>query len=303
MKTIHYIHRETGKREREEVFGQKAIELVYGDTLLARLLGRPLFLLLIRTALFSRLYGWWQNRSWSRKKIRPFIQTYQVNEEEFALPTSHYRSFNHFFTRQLKKEARPLASTEAVMPADGRYRFYTSIQMDENWEVKGIPLSLAQLLQDSQLAQKYAGGTLIFARLCPTDYHRFHYPLTGQCSAPQLINGWLYSVNPLATTKWPQIFSENKRWISSIHTPHMGRVLFIEVGATCVGSIHHHTPHPHHAQKGEEKGWFAFGGSSLLLLFEPHTLQLEKELAIHANTHLELYCQMGQTLGTEKKRG
>lgn len=301
MCTIHYIDRITGKEEVEKVYGQSFLEIMYGKSFLNKLL-TPIFPLIVKFPALSSYYGYLQKRPASRKKIEPFIREFHVDPREFLEPVSHYNSFNDFFIRKLKPEARPLAQGNqvAIIPADGRYYFYQRIDQSDGFIVKGKKLNLATLLQDEKLAAKYHQGSMVAARLCPSDYHRFHFPCEGIPNETHYINGWYSSVNPIAIRNNIEIFTENKRTLTEIETTHFGKVLYIDVGATCVGSIHQtFTPHTLQA-KGAEKGYFEFGASSLILLFEKDVIKFEEDLVAATKRGLEIRCLMGQSMGTSR---
>ena len=300
MDQIEIIDRKTGQRMTEKVYGAEALKFLYGSSFLNRFLGRPLAYCASKFPYFSALYGYLQKRPSSRKKIAPFIRDYGVDPAEFLECPDSFKSFNDFFIRKLKKEARPLAAGAevAVLPADARYLFYPRIDAADGFIVKGQKFNLTDLLQSAELAQAYAQGTMIMARLCPSDYHRFHFPCDCIPGVTRTIPGSLYSVNPLALKQNVKIFTENKRVICELETEQFGKILYIEVGATNVGTIHEtYTPFKK-ALKGDEKGYFSFGGSSLLLLFEPNKIALAPDLLAHA--HTELRCLFGQPLGLAK---
>lgn len=302
MQSIVYINRQSGEREVERVYGAKALELLYGQTLWSKLLGAPLLHAFARNPLFSTWYGALQKRPSSKKKITPFIEMFHVDRSEFLDPVESFASFNDFFIRKLKPDTRPIDADEEVViaPADGRYRVYQNIETSEGFIVKGEKFNLSTLLQDEQLAAAYAHGTMVMARLCPSDYHRYHFPCDCIPRETQFINGWLYSVNPVALKRDIHIFTQNKRTVCKLQTEHFGTILFIEIGATAVGSIHQtYTPHQP-CLKGSEKGYFSFGASSLILLFEPGRVELDADLIEATNADLEIKCLMGQSLG--KKR-
>jgi phosphatidylserine decarboxylase len=303
MEAIRIINRETQEVEVEQVYGEKVIRFLYGQDFCSRVFGSPLLLLLSRIAFFSYLYGLWQKMPWTAKKIMPFIQKFHVDPTEFALPVEEFTSFNDFFIRKLKKEARPLAQGEdrAIIPADGRYLCYQNIEKIDGFVVKGKKFSLEELLQSEVLAASYRQGTMVMARLCPTDYHRYHFPCDGVAGNTHRIPGALFSVNPLAVKQNVQIFTENKRTLCLLETAQFGKVAYIEVGATFVGSINQtyraHSP----VKKGDEKGFFSFGGSSLILLFEPDRLILDEDLAAAGMQQVETKCLMGQSLGISSR--
>ncbi|MBN9377318.1 MAG: phosphatidylserine decarboxylase [Chlamydiales bacterium 38-26] len=299
MSSIFYIDRQSGKREEEKVYGGAALKLLYGDDLWSRLMGPALIHSLVKYPFFSALYGKWQKSSYSKGKIQPFIHNFQIDPAEFLDDVSQFQSFNDFFIRKLKPESRPMSGgpTQAVMPADARYLFFQDISKVDGFLVKGEKFDLPSLLNNDVLARSYTQGTMVMARLCPTDYHRYHFPCDCVPGDTQLINGYLYSVNPIALRKDIQIFTKNKRMICSLDTFKFGKVLFLEIGATNVGSIHE-TYQPHTFQpKGAEKGYFSFGGSSLILLFEPGKIQIDEDLLEATRKGYEMKCLFGQSLG------
>jgi len=299
MTDIFYINRQTGKEEVEKVYKGKAVELFYGDSSLSHYLHKWLLPVLAKKKWLSRLYGYLQKRPSSRKKIAPFIKEFGLDSSEFLDPVSAYRSFNAFFIRKLKPEARPINSDpcRAVIPADGRYYFYADIDTCPGFIVKGEKFTLDTLLGSTSLASEFQGGSMVLARLCPTDYHRFHFPCDCQPGLTHLINGWLYSVNPLAVKKNIQIFAQNKRTLCELRTPLFGRIIYMEIGATSVGSIQETYTANEWQPKGGEKGYFEFGGSSLILLFAKNTIQLDADLLAATERGLEIRCLLGQSMG------
>jgi phosphatidylserine decarboxylase len=296
---IVYFDRATGKEEVEKVYGEAALKFLYGEGIVSRLLGTPLMHLLSRLPCISALYGFWQKRSWSAKKIAPFIDKFDIDSSEFLEKVENFASFNDFFIRQLKPEARPITpgADVAVIPADGRYLFYPNISQVDGFVIKGQKFNLATLLEDAALAEEYNQGTMVMARLCPSDYHRFHFPCDSVPTESRLINGWLFSVNPISIKRDIDVFTQNKRSLCELHSEKFGRVLYMEIGATNVGSIHQtYTPFLPQ-RKGSEKGYFSFGASALILLFPPHTLALAPDL-LRFPPHREIRCLMGQILGT-----
>lgn len=302
MDQIEYIDRLSETRHTERVYGEKALKLLYGDSLATRLIGLPLLKLLVKNPIFSAWYGYWQKQPSSVSKILPFIKKFQIDTSEFLDSIESFRSFNDFFTRRLKPEARPIAVGKdvAIIPADGRYRFYPNIDTAEGFIIKGEKFDLGALLESKELAQRYAQGTMVIARLCPTDYHRYHFPCDCVPESTRFINGWLYSVNPIALKKDIHIFTQNKRTICRLKSEHFGDVLFLEIGATNVGTIQQTYEPDQPYAKGAEKGFFSFGASSLILLFEPGRITLDADLLAIGNSELEIKCLMGQSMGKGK---
>jgi phosphatidylserine decarboxylase len=304
MTAPRYINRKSRQEMTEKVYGKFYIDLLYGTSWFSKLLSLLVLPLFSHLNFLSQLYGAIQKSRLSKKKIKPFIQKFDVDVSEFLDPVDAFQSFNDFFIRKLKPAARPIApgNDVAILPADGRYLVYENIQKNDGFFVKGKKFSLETLLKSSDLAHKYAQGSMVIVRLAPVDYHRFHFPVSCHPEQPEPINGPLFSVNPSALKKHENILAENKRVITHLRTENFGPLLFIEVGATYVGSIHQtFTPHKPVA-KGDEKGYFSFGGSSLILLFEPFRIEFDRDLIEASRQRIEVLGQMGQSLGRALNR-
>lgn len=295
---IYYIDRATGKKEQEQVFGEKAIAFFYGGSFLGSLLQG----LVSKNPFFSHLYGYIQSQPCSKKKVAPFIEKYGVDASEFEKKIDEFTSFNDFFIRKLKKGVRPidLKKNSAVIPADGRFLFYQNISTEKNFIVKGKSFDVSRFLKDEALAARYQNGSLILGRLCPVDYHRFHFPVSGIPGKARLINGYLYSVNPTAIKSNIEIFYENKRYLTEIETEEFGKVLFLDIGATVVGKVTQTYTPGTRVEKGDEKGYFSFGGSEVALLFEEGRIKIDRDLLESTESGLEVLCKVGQTIGISK---
>lgn len=295
MEPIRYFNRTTGQVETERVYGEAAMRWTYGNPL-----GRLALAAFIRRPLFSAWYGRRMSRPESRAKIAPFIAEYGLDAGEFAEAPESFRSFNEFFYRKLKPEARPVdaAADAVVFPADGRHLGFARASEIGGVFVKGQRFDLVELLGDAALAERYADGALVLSRLCPVDYHRFHFPLAGRPSETSRLNGPLYSVNPIALRRNLSYLWENRRTLTRLETEKFGLVLLLEIGATNVGSIVQTYRPGTVVEKGNEKGYFGFGGSSTLLLFEPGRVRLAADLVEQSRNQRELYAHVGDRLGT-----
>ena len=294
VELVQYFNRYTQRVETEEVYGEGFLRFTYGNPL-----GRLALHALVKRSAFSRWYGWRMDRTRSRVKVAPFIAHYGVNTGEFADAPESYRTFNEFFFRKLKPEARPIDAREnvAVFPADGRHLGFQDMSKMDGIFVKGQVFDLRTLIGNDALAEIFREGTMVLSRLCPVDYHRFHFPVAGVAGAPRLINGPLYSVNPLALRRNIHIFTENKRAVTAIESERFGTVLMFEVGATCVGNWDYTFTPGAHVAKGEEKGFFKFGGSSTITLFERGCVRLAEDLLEQSARRMELYARMGDRMG------
>ena len=292
MSNITYYNRYSREMESEQVYGEKFLHWTYNNPL-----GKISLHSFVKRPFFSRWYGQRMDRPSSQKKILPFIKQYQTDVSELADAPSSYQSFNEFFYRKLKKSARPISEEPVVFPADGRHLGFEKISDIKGVFIKGQKFDLDILLDNKQLSQKYAHGSLVLSRLCPVDYHRFHFPVAGKTSNTTMINGPLFSVSPIALSKNLTYLWQNKRTITEIETPDMGKVLSMEIGATCVGTIQQTFQPDTHIKKGDEKGYFAFGGSSTITIFEPGTVRLSDDLLANSQKQIETYARMGDSMG------
>jgi phosphatidylserine decarboxylase len=291
---IRYFHRAKRLIETEQVYGEKWLRWTYGSAS-----GRLALWLVARRALLSRYYGWKMGQRASAARILPFIVDYNLDVDEFAKSAFVFKNFNEFFSRALKPGARPVAAGErvAVLPADGRHLAFQDVDAVGGFYAKGQRFDLAAFLGDAALAAEFAGGAMLISRLCPVDYHRFHFPVDGTPGEPRLINGWLYSVSPVALRRNLAYLWENKRMVTLVDSPGFGRVAMVEIGATMVGSIVQTFVPGRAVAKGEEKGLFAFGGSCVVTLFAKNRIRLDADLLEQSGRQLEVYARMGERLG------
>ncbi len=290
---IEFFNRYTRRVERERVYGAGWLRWTYVNPF-----GRLALELVAKRALFSRWYGWRMDRPASRHRVPPFIREFGVDVSEFADSPESFRTFNEFFYRRLKPDARPIDADPAhvVFPADGRHLGFQDVSRVDAVFVKGQRFDLPALLGDDALAGRYAGGSLVLSRLCPVDYHRFHFPVACVPGEPRQMHGWLYSVNPIALRRRLAYLWENRRMITELRTEAMGTVLMLEIGATNVGSMEQTFRPGAGLPKGAEKGFFRFGGSSTITLFEPGRVTLSEDLVTHTAGRRELYARMGDVM-------
>ena len=291
---IQFFNRSKGTVETELVYGENWLKLIYDNPF-----GKLLLWAAVKKSWFSRWYGWRMSQPASKARIRPFIRKYKLDEEEFDSDPEGFRSFNEFFSRKLKPDARPIEQENAVavFPADGRHLGVQDLSANLGFYVKGQKFDLPKLFQSEELAGRFRKGSLIISRLCPVDYHRFHAPVSGKISEARLINGSLFSVNPIALRKRLSVFWENKRYLCMIDSDYHGKVAQFIVGATCVGSATFTFSQNQRVNKGEELGYFSFGGSSVLTLFEKDRLRISEDVQQHSQANIETYAKMGEEMG------
>ena len=290
IEDIKFLNRKTGTIEIEKIYGEKWLKLIYGSPL-----GKIPLWVAIKRAWFSKWYGRKMDSAESKSKVFPFIKKYDLDQKEFLKKPGEFISFNDFFCRKLNPNARVLDNNQnsIVFPADGRHTVITNLSVNQRIYAKGQKLNLADLFQSKELAESFEGGSAVISRLCPVDYHRFHFPTSGYSTKPKLINGSLFSVNPIALRKKISIFWQNKRYLTILENSPAGKVAVFLIGATCVGSVKFSANLPKNVLKGEELGFFLFGGSCVITLFEENKITFAEDLINTSSKGIELYAQMG----------
>lgn len=293
---IKIYNRKTKEYEIENVAGGTLLNALYASK--AGNLGLEL---LVKRKIYSAVTGFFCDLRLSKMSIAKFAKNFSINLDECENKLEDYSSFNDFFSRKLKTTARNFdkQEDELLSPGDGRLQAWNNINYQSILQIKGMSYNLSELLQDEDLAKEYQGGVYMILRLCPVDYHRFHFFDSGVCSAPKKIKGEYYSVNPVALKKIPELFCRNKREYSIFKTDNFGEVLYIEVGATSVGSIIQTYIPDRRVKRGEEKGYFKFGGSTVLLFFKKDKIIIDEDIIKQTNAGFEIKISAGETIGTK----
>lgn len=245
----------------------------------------------------------------SVNNIPKFIKSFkdQINLDEAKYPLEHFKTFNEFFIRELKPGARPIACMDrddiAVCAADCRLMAFKTVEDSLRFWIKGRKFSIQGLLVDEACSKNFVNGTLVIFRLAPQDYHRFHLPVSGVIEKFIDVPGCLYTVNPIAVnSKYCNVFTENKRVVSIISTEHFGKVALVAIGATMVGSITFLRKQGEFVQKGDEFGYFSFGGSTVICVFEKDTIKIDDDLLENSERSLETLVSVGMQLGVSTKK-
>ncbi|TXG53839.1 hypothetical protein EZV62_019095 [Acer yangbiense] len=245
----------------------------------------------------------------SAKDIPKFLDFFmdQIKLAEVKYPLEHFKTFNEFFIRELKPGARPIASPEhddiAICAADSRLMAFNSAEDSLRFWIKGRKFSIQGLLGRDICSDAFVNGTLVIFRLAPQDYHRFHLPVSGTIENFVDIPGSLYTVNPIAVnSKYCNVFTENKRVISIISTAHFGKVAFVAIGATMVGSITFSKKEEDVVKKGDEFGYFSFGGSTVICVFEKDAIKIDEDLLANSARSLETLVSVGMRLGVSTRK-
>ncbi|PAN26432.1 hypothetical protein PAHAL_5G012000 [Panicum hallii] len=256
----------------------------------------------------SEKQGKKMNSPESAKDIPKFLELFkdQINMDEVNGPIESFKTFNEFFIRGLKPGARPIAYGDqdgiATCAADSRLMAFCSVDESTRLWIKGRKFSIEGLLGTSAHSNALRNGSLVIFRLAPQDYHRFHVPVSGTVEKFVEIPGCLYTVNPIAVnSKYCNVFTENKRVISIISTSEFGKVAFVAIGATMVGSITFLKNEGDYVHKGDEFGYFSFGGSTVICVFEKDAIQFDADLVANSERSLETLVSVGMTLGVSTR--
>lgn len=294
MTEILLYNRRTGQIEPEEIYERRVMEFLFG-TRAGLLLAEGLFKHRWATELYARR----MHSPRSRARIREFIERYHINTDELEQPPDSFRTFNEFFIRRLKPEARPVDRDPAhlISIADSRLSLHP-IRRDTILPVKGRAFTLRELLRDP-IADQFTDGLCLIFRLAPVDYHRFCYVDDCEQSPVTVIKGYYRSVNPLAIWRMLPVFSENQREYCVLRTANFGDVVHIDVGATSVGRIVQHHRAGGAFERGEEKGYYEFGGSTSMLLLKAGAAQIDNDIAEHSARGIETIVRYGERIGEQ----
>ncbi|ROT41136.1 C2 domain-containing protein, partial [Sodiomyces alkalinus F11] len=239
----------------------------------------------------------------SKAEIPKFIAFHRLDLSEVLRPLEEFKNFNEFFYRALKPEARPCSAPDhpgiVVSPADCRSVVFNSVNQATKIWVKGREFSVKRLLGDAypEDAKRYENGAVGIFRLAPQDYHRFHIPVDGVLDEPKLVAGEYYTVNPMAIRSALDVYGENVRVLCPIDSVTHGRVMVICVGAMMVGSTVITRKGGEQVKRAEELGYFKFGGSTIVVLFEEGKMQFDDDLVENSNGALETLIRAGMSIG------
>ena len=273
----------------EKQYGGGAVEFLYETAA-----GRLLLWLFVSGRLFSRLCALRDRLPSSVKRIRPFIKEYRIKMSDFE--AERYRCYADFFTRRVKRSARPIDGSRGsfVAVADSKLSCY---EIDDSLclEIKGGKYTVGELIGDEKLARVFAGGTALVFRLTVDDCHRYCFPSDGRLISRRRINGRLHTVRPIAQKRY-RVFSENSREIALLDTDMFGEIIQLEVGALLVGKITNNSMASF--KKGDEKGFFELGGSTCVLLLKRDAVRIDGDILAHSAAGIETRVLMGERIGT-----
>lgn len=291
---IQFIHRATKELVTERPPGEDILRFLYGNPV-----GEALVLPIAKRKFISDWYGKKMDSPSSVSRIEPFVSSLNIDMSESEKQIDEFTSFNDFFYRKLKPGARKIEEG-LVSPGDGKLLVFEKASEVNSFFVKGERFTLEQFLEDEKLAEEYQDAAMAILRLAPNDYHRYHFPYPGIPSPCHEIGRDYYSVSPISLErKFTKVFTKNKREICRLKTAGKGEMLIIPVGATMVGSLNSTFTPESPVKKGEEMGYFAFGGSTIVLLFDSGKFTFDQDLIENTRNHFETAVRMGEKIASE----
>lgn len=284
-------------RNGEAVSGDKGqdrlLQALYGN-----IAGRALLKALSAPGV-SRIAGCFLSSGLSRGLIASFVRKHRIDLSQFE--AAEYKSYNEFFSRRIRPELRPIdrERDHLIAPCDSKLTALPILE-GSRFTLKNTPYTVAEMLKNEALAKKYQGGTALIFRLTVDDYHRYCYISDGEKSENVFIPGRLQTVNPIANDYTP-IYKENAREYCLLHSADFGDMVVMEVGALLVGKIvnHHGASRVH---RGEEKGYFQFGGSTVVVLLEKDSAHVDEDIWRNSQEGAETIVRMGEKIGEWAQR-
>lgn len=246
--------------------------------------------------LISYIAGGFMDSRLSKPLIHKFIEKNGIDMTQYV--NEDFRSYNAFFTRRIRPEMRPVDTTpeHLISPCDSKLTVY-KINKKSVFKIKDSHYRVSDLLNNNFLARRFEGGWCMIFRLEVDDYHRYCYIDDGSKTGNTFIHGELHTVNPIALERY-NIYKRNCREYTVLHTRHFGDVVQVEVGAMLVGRICNR-----HAEasitRGQEKGRFEFGGSTIVLLFEKNKVVPDPEILKNSVQNCETIVKFGEKIGTK----
>lgn len=286
---MRYIDREGNLTQ--STTGQDKLLLWLYTHRIGRLLLKPLI-----HPLVSKAGGALLSTKVSAMAVKPFVKHCGIDLS--VCEKQHFDSYNDFFCRRLKDGQRPVEMSQDILvsPCDGKVSVYP-IGEDSVLSIKHTPYTLHSLLRQEKLAKQYAGGYAFVIRLTVDDYHRYCYADSGIKSADYTVPGVFHTVNPAANDVYP-IYKENTRKYCLIKTENFGTLLQMEVGALMVGKIVNLHESKGLVRRGAEKGYFQFGGSTVVLLLQKDKVCPDADILANTKAQCETIVKMGSQIGT-----
>ena len=284
------IYDRAAKAYREEKqYGGKSLEFLYHTVV-----GRILLKAFVCRRVYSKLNGIWMRSSFSVRRIKPFVREYGVNLS--ACEKTDFKSFDDFFTRKYRWSCSAGAQ-ELIAPCWGRLAAY-GIDKGLILRIKDSVYTLPELVDNRLELSQYEGGVCLVYRLALEDCHRYYFCDDGRVLHMGEIAGVLHTVRPIS--KEYRVFSKNHRVYTLMRTAHFGDMVQIEVGALQIGKINNHELTTF--ARMEEKGYFSYGGSTIIQLFLPGVISVDEDIRKHSNQGVEVLVSAGEKIAERQER-
>lgn len=274
---------------------KKEYELEYDKStkfLYQNFLGRIL-LKLINNRLVAKIVGKYMNSKLSKKRIYKTIKKYHIDMNKFE--DKDYDSFNDFFKRKKKKVQFDMNKNHLVSPCDSKL-MVMKLNKNSSFDIKGSQYNLKNIVKED-LTKDYCNGYALIFRLEITDYHHYHFIDDGQRADYKYIKGKLHTVQPIALTKY-KVFHTNAREYTILHTKNFGDIVEVEVGALNVGKIVN-DKNKKTFVRGEEKGYFEFGGSTIILFIKDKQVIIDDDILLNSTLGKETIVSCGEKIGVK----
>lgn len=297
--SIEYYDRRTGCVRAEDVFAAGFLNWSY-NTAAGRLLTRTV----LSRKCISDLYGWCCRRDFSRRLTRLFVRQMKVDEGELLTPVEAFENFDSFFKREINPAARPIDRNPRALiaPADGKVLVYPSVEPDRTFAIKRNLFNLRQFLGDDALTEQFAYGSMAVIRLALSDYHHFHFPDSGIPRDTMTISGKYYAGGSYGLRHPVPFYTENSRTITLFDSDNFGPMAIVEIGAFTIGSIKQSFQSGASVNRGDKKGYFEPGGSTVVLLMQRGRVNFHGDLVILSAKGLETKVRMGEAIGFQAGR-
>ena len=279
------VDRKTGEKTEVVVSGSQ--KFLYRNWF-----GRIILKILIRPFI-TKLGGWFLKRKISKKRIPKFIEEGHINVDDYYV--DDIKSYNDFFIRKIKPGRRIIDDDpkHLIAPSDSKLSSY-KIEENSIFKIKDSYYRVEDLIKNKELADEFIGGNLLIFRLTVDDYHRYSYPASGKKGKNIHIKGVFHTVNPIALERY-NFYKRNSREYTVLETIEFGKMIMVEVGAIMVGKIKNHHQE-YEFKRGEEKGYFEFGGSTIVLITK-NNIKIDDDIITNTNNGDETIVKLGERIG------
>lgn len=292
----YYVDRQSGRLIEESIAAKGIFHWLYNSQQ-----GKRFAPFIFQSPMLHRMVELYCDSTHSKRLIPTLLNNTQIALDEMALPLAEYTSLNHFFARRLTGDCRPMDLDPDVLvaPGDGKLLIIPEIDDSSPITVKNVIFTLEQLLADTALARHFNGGCCSVLRLYIGDYHRIHFPASGIPARPKAVPGYYYSVSPIAGNE-ENFYCRNQRTSTLFHSDQFGLIAFVDVGGFLIASIRATFKPGTPVQKGAEKSYFAFGGSTTVMIHEPNRLVFDDDLLKNSAQGVETSVKLGTKIALKK---